>query len=90
MKKNIGFIGCGKMASAIISGVKNSSIGENFDIIGSEISEEVAKSASQRLGIKVLADNKELVKGKDIVFIYPVGLMHEANLLYLLRRNRIV
>ncbi len=69
MKKNIGFIGCGKMASAIISGVKNSSIGENFDIIGSEISEEVANNASQRLGINVLADNKELVKGKGIVFI---------------------
>ncbi len=69
MKKNIGFIGCGKMASAIISGVKNSSIGSDFYITGSEITEDVASAASERLGINVLSANKELVRGKDIVFI---------------------
>ncbi len=69
MKKNIGFIGCGKMASAIISGILTSEKGEYYNVTGSEVNEEVAKSASDRLGIKVLADNKELVKNSDIVFI---------------------
>ena len=65
MKKNIGFIGCGKMASAIINGIK----GENYNIIGSEINEEFAQNSSQRLGIQVLSDNIELVKTSDIIFI---------------------
>lgn len=69
MKKNIGFIGCGKMASAIIKGVSSSDNGEIYSIIGSEVNEEFAKSASERLGITVLTDNKELVKKSDIVFI---------------------
>lgn len=69
MKKNIGFIGCGKMASAIIKGILGSNGAGNFCIKGSEVSEEFAKSVSDRLGIEVLTDNKELVKKSDIVFI---------------------
>ncbi len=57
------------MASAIIKGVLGSKAAENFCIKGSEVSEEFAKSASQRLGIEVLTDNMELVKNSDIVFI---------------------
>ena len=69
MKKNIGFIGCGKMASAIIKGILVSSSGKEFNITGSEVNEEFAQAASERLEIKVLADNKELVRTSDIVFI---------------------
>ncbi len=69
MKKNIGFIGCGKMASAIIKGILGSDKDENYIVRGSEVCEEFAKSAAQRLGIEVLTDNKELVKNSDIVFI---------------------
>ena len=64
MKQNIGFIGFGKMASAIINACK----GHGFNIIGSEINTEIAKSASQRLNIEVLTDNKELVKNSEIIF----------------------
>lgn len=69
MKKNIGFIGCGKMASAIIKGILGSNESENYLVKGSEVSEEFANSAAQRLGIEVLTDNKKLVKDSDIVFI---------------------
>lgn len=69
MKKNIGFIGCGKMASAIISGISSSKEGENYNLQGSEANEEFAKSASDRLNIPVSTDNKELVKTSDIIFI---------------------
>ena len=69
MKKNIGFVGCGKMASAIISGILGSKEAQEYNVIGSEINNEIAKSASDRLGIKVFSDNKELVKSSDIIFI---------------------
>ncbi len=69
MKKTIGFIGCGKMASAIIHGISASSKREVFNIIGSEVSLEFAKSASERLGVDVVCDNKSLVESSDIIFV---------------------
>lgn len=62
--KQIGFIGCGKMAGAIISAIKN-----DYKVIGSEVSEEFAKGAAQRLGIEVYCDNKKLVQDSDVIFI---------------------
>lgn len=67
MNKKIGFIGCGKMASAIIKGVLAAN--SNAAIIGSEVSAEVAKEASNRLGIEVLSNNPEIVKKSDVIFI---------------------
>lgn len=57
------------MASAIISGISSSKEAEKYAIKGSEANKEFAKSASERLNIEVLTDNKELVKKSDIVFI---------------------
>jgi pyrroline-5-carboxylate reductase len=68
MKKNIGFIGCGKMASAIISGIKSLNNAQ-YEVKGSEVNEDFAKSASKRLNIEVLTNNKELVKSSDLIFI---------------------
>ena len=62
--KKIGFIGCGKMAGAIISAIK-----EDYNVIGSEINEEFAKSASQRLGIEICCDNRKLAQDSDVIFI---------------------
>lgn len=65
----IGFIGCGKMASAIINGVISSKYLPKGNLSGSEINEEIAKNASERLGINVITDNKTLVKNNDIIFL---------------------
>lgn len=69
MNKKVGFIGCGKMASAIIKGVLNSELKDKVQIKGSEINQEIAVDAEKRLGITVLTDNKALVMDSDIVFI---------------------
>lgn len=69
MKKSIGFIGCGKMASAIIQGIQGSECGKSYLLKGSEMNSEIAKATSDRLGIEVIADNQELVKLSDIIFI---------------------
>lgn len=57
------------MASAIISGILESSKGKNFVITGSEMNEEFAKSASERLNIPVFSNNKKLAQTSDIIFI---------------------
>lgn len=55
------------MASAIISAIKEH---DGFEVTGSEISEEIAKAASERLGgVNVIADNVKLVMYSDVIFI---------------------
>lgn len=67
MNKKIGFIGCGKMASAIIRGIKSSAL--NCLIKGSEVNPDVADDAQKRLDIPVMTDNKMLVIDSDVIFI---------------------
>ncbi len=66
MKKRLGFIGCGKMASAIIKGISDSYDGK---IIGAEINTDIAQDAQSRLKIPVWTDNKALVIENDVIFI---------------------
>ena len=66
MNKKIGFIGCGKMASAIIKGCLG--LG-NLSIKGSEINPEIAAEAQNRLGIPVLTDNRAIIIDSDVIFI---------------------
>ena len=65
----IGFIGSGKMAGAIIKGIISSKFLPAENIKGSEVNPEIAKNAEQRLGIKVITDNKTLVIDSDIIFL---------------------
>ena len=69
MNKKIGFIGCGKMASAIINGIISSNFISKTNLKGSEINPEIASNAQQRLGINVITDNKALVMDSDVIFL---------------------
>lgn len=65
----LGFIGCGKMASAIISGIIKSGLLKSSNIKASEYDIEFAKQKSNQLGIDVFVDNKKLVKESDVIFL---------------------
>lgn len=69
MNKKIGFIGCGKMASAIINGIILSGYVQKNNVKGSEINPEIAETAQKRLGINVLTDNKALIMDSDVIFL---------------------
>ncbi len=67
--KNIGFIGCGKMASAIIAGVKGSCCAKDYNLKGSEVNCEIAELAQNKLGIEVLTENRALTADSDVIFV---------------------
>lgn len=69
MNKKIGFIGCGKMASAIINGIISSNYISKNNVKGSEINPEIAENAQKRLSINVITDNKALVMDSDVIFL---------------------
>lgn len=76
----IGFIGCGKMGSAIISGVLKSG---NSNIIGAEADSEIARSASERLGITVVTEPGVVIEVSDIIFValkpqYVLSVLQEV------------
>ena len=66
MNVKLGFIGCGKMASAIIKGIIDA---YNTEITGAEINPDFAKDAEKRLNIPVITDNRSLVINSNIIFI---------------------
>lgn len=67
--KKIGFIGCGKMAGAIISGINSCTCANHFELKGSEVNCEIAELAQNKLGIEVLTDNRFLTMDSDVIFI---------------------
>ena len=70
MKYNkIGFIGSGKMAGAIIKGLINTEFTTSENLLATQATSELIEERSKELGIKIILDNKELVKGSDVIFI---------------------
>lgn len=67
--KKVGFIGCGKMASAIIHGVLNSGFLTQNNIMASEINEDLANAKKEELNINVITDNKTVAKYSDVIFL---------------------
>ena len=67
--KTIGFIGAGKMASAIIKGLLSSKTFDNKHVLAAEINEESAKRAAEKFNITVLKEATDVIKQSDIILI---------------------
>lgn len=68
-KFKIGFIGCGKMASAIINGIIKSGYISAEQVLASKSNPGNLEETAKKLGIKITLDNKEVAKFGDIIFI---------------------
>ena len=68
MKKKIGFIGLGNMATAMIEGILKKNIAEPSDLAGSARTQETCDRAKQKYGINV-GTNKEVASVSDILFL---------------------
>ncbi len=69
----IGFIGCGNMASAMISGMLKKGLYKKDEIIVSNLTEEGSKRSREKLGVVTTLDNHEVVKNTKLVFRHCAG-----------------
>lgn len=69
MNKTVGFIGAGKMASAIIKGLISSGLFSGDRIMAAEINTINAQKAENELGIKTTPEAEDVVKQCDIIVI---------------------
>lgn len=69
MSKKIGFIGCGNMGSAIVSGLIRAKFAKPEDIIVSTASKESANKLREELKVSVANDNKIIARECDVLFI---------------------
>jgi len=66
---NIGFIGSGKMAGAIIKGLIKTGFTSSNNIIATQAEKEGLEEKSKALGIEIILDNTQLVQKSDVIFI---------------------
>ena len=70
MKKyNIGFIGSGKMAGAIIKGLLKTDFIQEENILATQAESEGITEKERALGVKILLDNKVLTEKSDVIFV---------------------
>ena len=74
----LGFIGCGNMASAMMSGIVKNGIIEAKDIIGADVYAPSRERAHDTLGINVTESNREVVDWADAIVLSIKPQFYEA------------
>ncbi len=66
---NIGFIGCGNMATAMIRGMTSSGLVKKGAVVASDVCKSTLAKVQNELGIATTQDNKQVVKQSNIVVL---------------------
>lgn len=74
----LGFIGCGNMANAMMSGIIKNKIFSAEEIITSDLNKPALERASREMGICTAADNKEVVMKAETVILSIKPQYYEA------------
>jgi len=69
VNQNIGFIGAGKMGSALIEGILKAGIVKPENIGASDVYEPFLEGLETKFGIRVSPDNSEIVKESEILIL---------------------
>ena len=69
MSLKLGFIGCGNMGKAMLSGVLESGKCDKADVLASAKTEATREKIKSQFDIKVTADNKEVAEFADVLFL---------------------
>ncbi len=78
MSKEIGFIGCGNMASAMIGGIIKSNIFKAGEIIASDSSETAVQNAAKKLLIETTNDNKIVARQSKVLVLAVKPVYYSA------------
>jgi len=65
----IGFIGCGNMAGAMLSGILDAGKYQATDIIGADVYAPSAEATKEKFGIVVTTDNKEVLRQAEVIVL---------------------
>lgn len=68
-KRNVGFIGCGKMAQAMVNGMLQSSFAKREEILASTKSAESAQNVKEAFQIETTLDNKQVASYADVLIV---------------------
>jgi pyrroline-5-carboxylate reductase len=67
LEKKIGFIGCGNMGEALVSGLVLSGAAKPENIICSDINEDLLEEVKKKYGVTITTDNIEVAKASEII-----------------------
>src|SRR5207249_971267 len=68
-RMKLGFIGCGKMATALIKGVLKSGLGSPKDITASDVHTAAAEKLARETGVATVASNLDVVNASDTIVL---------------------
>lgn len=66
---NIGFIGCGNMAQAIIGGVLDAKVTEESKVYASDLHQPTLNKVKEKFNINVFNDNKDVAIKSDVIIL---------------------
>lgn len=78
LNRTIGFIGCGNMGSAMVSGMISSGLCPADHIIASAHTQKTLDRLFADYGIRVTNDNKQIVQNSDIIFLAIKPYLYKA------------